>query len=303
MVIVELSGGMGNQMFEYAAGRSLAMQRQVPLKLYSHKLKFNWSRNYALKALRIDERFIRPGEVKRELKSCTIYRELPGGVDKNNFNAAGSVYLDGYWQSYRYFENIEPVIREEFTFHAPPSGKNKIIAEQIEKSESVAVHVRRGDFVTISKTLSRYGGICDMNYYQRCFSYIKSKTSDPVFYIFSDDPKWVKENLPVDGKVVYVTHNSNKKHSKWENNYYYRNSLLLFKNLIPEKGFEDLRLMSLCKHFIIANSSFSWWGAWLGKNKSKIVCAPSRWINASPDQEENAIAEYNDLIPDSWINL
>jgi glycosyl transferase family 11 len=302
MVIVELSGGLGNQMFQYAAGRSLSCKKKVPLKLYTHKLKSNWHRTYALKSLNIEESFISRHETKKLLieNNNSPYKELPGGFNEKFFELEEPVFLKGYWQSEKYFKDIETLIRKDFTFRNQPEGKNKNLVEQIGNSESIAVHVRRGDFVTINKTNERYGGICDLNYYQKCLNYIKETISNPVFFIFSDDPKWVKENLKPDAPVVYVNHNSGRKHFKWENNYYFRNSLIIFKNLFPGKSYEDLRLMSSCKHFIIANSSFSWWGAWLGNHQNKIICAPARWINATPDKIETAAAEYNDLIPETW---
>ncbi|MEP7171081.1 MAG: alpha-1,2-fucosyltransferase [Bacteroidota bacterium] len=305
MVIVELSGGLGNQMFEYAAGRSLAVKNNVPLKLFTHKLSRNWHRTYVLKCFNIEEQLISRSETNKLLKqkSCTVYKELPGGFDKKFFEIKGNAFLKGYRQSEKYFKNIDELIKKDFTFKDVPTGKNKDFSEQISNADAVAVHVRRGDFVTINKANARYGGVCDLNYYQKCFHYIKEKISNPVFYIFSDDPKWAEENLKPDAPAVYVSNNSTRKHFKLENNYYFRNSLIIFKNLFPDKSYEDMRLMSSCKHFIIANSSFSWWAAWLGNHKNKIICAPSRWVNAAPDKIETAIKEYNDLIPETWVKF
>ncbi len=303
MVIVELSGGLGNQMFQYAAGRSLALRNNTTLKLFTRKLNRNWHRVYALNCFNIEEQIAGKNETDKlfKKKSCIIYKESPGGFNKSFFEVKENVVLKGYWQSEKYFRDNELLLKKEFTFKIDPSEKNKNLIEQIRSCESVAVHVRRGDFVTINKANERYGGICDLNYYQKCQDYIKAATNNPVFFIFSDDPKWVKENLKPEGKAVYISHNSRRMHFKWENNYYFRNSLILFKNLFPDKSYEDLRLMSNCKHFIIANSSFSWWGAWLGNYQNKIVCAPSRWINPIPGKIETAMSEYKDLIPDSWI--
>ncbi|MEO5571598.1 MAG: alpha-1,2-fucosyltransferase [Bacteroidia bacterium] len=305
MVIVELSGGLGNQMFQYAAGRRLSFKNKIPLKLFTHKLSRNWHRTYSLKYLNVEEQFISENETRKlvEKNVIEVYKEIPGGFNKKIFEIKNSVFLKGYWQSEKYFKDYDPLIRNDFTFKHHPSGKNKNLIEQMNKCESVAIHVRRGDFVTIDKTNARYGGICDLKYYQRCLNYIKDKISNPHFFIFSDDPKWVRENLKPDGEVTYVTHNSTKKHFKLENNYYYRNSLILFKNIFPDKSYEDLRLMSTCKHFIIANSSFSWWAAWLGNYQRKIICAPSRWINPATDNVETAAAEYQDLIPETWIKV
>ena len=305
MVIVELSGGLGNQMFQYAAGRSLALKNKTPIKLFTHKLSRNWHRSYVLNCFNIDEQVVSKNETDKLLKnkSCFVYKEIPGGFNKNFFEIKENVFLKGYWQSEKYFKDNALLLRKEFTFKIEPSEKNKNLIEQIRNCESVAIHVRRGDFITIHKANARYGGICDMSYYQKCLNYIKETVSNPVFFIFSDEPKWVQENLKPEGKAVYVTHNSGRKHFKWENNYYFRNSLILFKNLFPDKSYEDMRLMSNCKHFIIANSSFSWWGAWLGNHPDKIVCTPSRWINPTNDKIGIAESEFKDLIPGTWTKI
>jgi hypothetical protein len=305
MIVAELTGGIGNQLFQYAAARSLAHKNNVQLKLSINRLKYNWYYNYCLQPFNIEENFISAGKEKKLLKAnqISLLKEIVGGFNKNFFEQKDNLYLKGYWQSEKYFKDIGPLIRKEFTFKSKPSGKNEDVAGLIQNSESIAIHVRRGDYVTIDTAVKKYGGICDLDYYQKCVDYLSAKVKNPVVFIFSNDPKWVKENLKLNAEAVYVTHNSTRKHFKFENNYLFRNSLILFKNFIVDKSYEDFRLMSLCKHFIIANSSFSWWGAWLGNHPGKIVCAPSRWINAIPDKIKIADAEYKDLIPESWIKI
>jgi hypothetical protein len=305
MVIVELSGGLGNQMFQYAAGRNLAIKNKVPLKLYTHKLKLNWQRSYALKPFNIEENFISRAEIKELIKKnkCTVFTEQSGGFNKELISITDTILLKGYWQADRYFKDIELILRNEFTFKYAARNKNKKLGEEISNTEAIAVHIRRGDFVTVNRAKERYGGVCDLTYYKNSISFIKEIIDNPKFFIFSDDPKWAKENLKPDAPVVYVEHNSTRKHFKLENNFYFRNSLILIKNFFPNKSFEDMRLMILCKHFIIANSSFSWWAAWLGNHPNKIVCAPSRWINPAPDKIETASKEYTDLIPETWIKI
>lgn len=175
------------------------------------------------------------------------------------------VYLSGYWQSEKFFSNISDEICELY-------GSLKInnyskYDEQILSTESVSLHVRRGDYVNNSL----HGNVCNLNYYTRAVEYVSNKIDKPKFFIFSDDISWCRENLQVND-AVYVDENKGK-HS-----------------------YLDMRLMSMCKHNIIANSSFSWWGAYLNANKSKIVIAPTRWFNCSD-------IATGDLIPNTWSKL
>ena len=141
----------------------------------------------------------------------------------------------------------------------------------IQSSDAVAIHVRRGDYISNQNT-TEFHGICSLDYYHKAIDEIISKVNDPHFFVFSDDPEWTQENLKIDAPTTYVAHNSS------------------------DKNYEDLRLMSLCNHFIIANSSFSWWGAWLSRNESKIVIAPSRWFQD---------IKYNDSdrLPEEWKRI
>ena len=180
-------------------------------------------------------------------------------------------YVRGFWQSELYFKSIEELIRKDFTFASEPTGSNKELAKAIATQQAVSLHIRRGDYVNIQST-NEYHGTCSIEYYQKAIEYILSNLSDPVFYIFSDDLPWVKANLDVSAPHIFAEGND------------------------ATTNFEDLRLMSLCKHHIIANSSFSWWGAWLNPSKTKIVIAPKRWMN---DPEFDS----KDLIPKNWIRI
>jgi hypothetical protein len=190
------------------------------------------------------------------------------GYQPDAFAKPGHVYLAGTWASERYFDEAADSIREQFTFAAPPEDENERILDCIRSRNAVSVHVRRGDYVSIPETNERHG-TCGLDYYHSAFEHIAEREADPVVYVFSDDPAWVQEHLKLPCPTVYVTHN------------------------VGKRNYEDLRLMAACRHFIIANSTFSWWGAWLGQGDGKIVVAPKRW--------GNKLDEMDDPVPENWI--
>lgn len=181
-----------------------------------------------------------------------------------------NVYLEGYWQSERYFEDIKEIVQKEFTLKTPLEGLNLILAEEIRTVDAVSMHVRRGDYVT-DENVSTMHGVCDLEYYRKAVDKVVQTLKDPCFFVFSDDPEWVADNLKLRHPARYISHNSSLAH-------------------------EDLRLMSLCRHHIIANSSFSWWGAWLSTCHEKLVIAPNKWFN-------NFKVDTSDLIPKAWIRI
>ncbi len=181
------------------------------------------------------------------------------------------VYLDGYWQSERYFKEIEPTIRDEFRAKEPLAGKNKELGDLVLSVNAASLHVRRADYVT-NPLANLWNGTCDVDYYVRAISTIASTVENPHFFVFSDDIEWARQNIPLDHNAVYVDHNN------------------------AATNYEDLRLMSLCKHNIIANSTFSWWGAWLNRNPDKVVIAPQKWFQTPK-------MDTRDLVPDTWITL
>jgi len=296
MVIVRLIGGLGNQMFQYAAGRSLALRHGTTLKLDISGFEQYPLRRYSLGCFNICEEFATPEEVAR-LKSPPrsrlvrlvrrAWRKLTGptpyyrqpvfyesmlhSFDPNIWKTPKHVYLDGYWQSEKYFKDIEQLIRDEFTIRIDQDSHSRKIAAMIAATNSVSIHVRRGDYVSNPVT-NRVHGVCELEYYMKCVHYIEDKVESPDFFVFSDDPDWVVENLRLPFPMTFVTHNGGG------------------------REYEDLRLMSLCKHHIIANSSFSWWGAWLNANSGKVVLAPWQWFN-------DRARDTRDLLPDSWIKV
>jgi hypothetical protein len=296
MIIVKLMGGLGNQMFQYAAARRLAIHHNTELKLdlsFLQNQKMTSHRIYGLKHLSIESSCANPLEL---IRYTGIYKNRPMSnlvrmlraigllapcanmcverqfhFDPAVLGAPDNTYLDGYWQSEKYFMEIEKTIHNEFAVSSEPDDWNQRMAEDIKTSESISIHVRRGDYVS-DKTTVEYHGVCSLEYYRTAIDMILLHTRSPRIFIFSDDPAWVKKNLGIHYPMTLMDHND------------------------PYHGHEDLRLMSLCRHHIIANSSFSWWGAWLSHNPNKIVIAPKKWF-------KKAGINTIDLLPDGWIRI
>lgn len=292
MVVSHIIGGLGNQMFQYALGRSLAMALDTELRLdvsdfsgYALYQGFELGRVFDASFQIASE-----GEVQKVLgwRSNRLCRRV---LKRRHFSAlrnkqfvvepgfqfwpgAASIgddcYLVGYWQSEKYFSDIKDIIRADFTFREEMRKPNAELAAQISQCNAVSLHVRRGDYAYNQKTNSIHG-LCSLDYYRSAVSYMAERLRSPVFFIFSDDMPWVKNNLKIDFPCTYVEHNK------------------------AAESHNDMRLMSLCKHHIIANSSFSWWGAWLNAHLDKTVIAPRRWF-ANGGRTE-------DLIPDGWVSL
>lgn len=185
-------------------------------------------------------------------------------------NVPRDCYLVGYWQSEKYFRDKASVIRADFTFKTSLTNRNAELAEQIEHVNAVSLHVRRGDYANNQKTNATHG-LCSLDYYRGAVRYVSNRLEQPYFFIFSDDMAWVKENLKMDVHHLFVEHNHGL------------------------ESYNDMRLMSLCRHHIIANSSFSWWGAWLNPSLEKIVVAPKKWF-----ANDTNVA---DLFPPGWVIL
>jgi hypothetical protein len=289
MIIVKLMGGLGNQMFQYAAGRRLSNFRGTELKLdlswFESISAVDTRRQYELGAFTIQEQFasseetgrFREGLLLRKFGFLFPFRERRHihekhyQFDPDILRLPDNVYLDGYWQSPKYFSDIQDMIQTEFAVRTGPDDVNRRMADEIAGAEAVAVHVRRGDYVSNPAT-SNYHGTCSMEYYQIAVKAILGRVKQPHFFVFSDDPAWARENFPLAGLKTVIDQNG------------------------ADRAFEDMRLMSLCKYHIIANSSFSWWGAWLSKNPEKIVIAPKQWFN-------DPKIVTGDLIPETWIRL
>lgn len=294
MIIVKLMGGLGNQMFQYAAARSLALEKRTWVYLdpsFLHEdAKGRWTqREYELDAFNIQYKFERSGRIRflRRLNTKNYMKRLQDSslwffpyrnfyqpdhkFHPEMFTYPKNTYLHGYFQSEKYFANHEDQLRKDFEFLEPAKDRNAEVLEQIRNSNAISIHVRRGDYVTLAAA-NAFHGLMGAEYYAEGARQIASKTGKQhSYFVFSDEPQWAKDNLKFPGETTYIDWNSGK------------------------ASFEDMRLMSNCKHHIIANSSFSWWGAWLNPSKEKIVVAPKQWFNDASPQD--------DIIPASWIKL
>lgn len=270
MIISRIYGGMGNQMFQYAYGRMLAHKHKTKFKIYFDDCGFGWaehSKRLTLTNFNIEAE--EATEKDRALHICDSKKLLARFFHKINRTIRGLHYIgdgarvhtyhwdalqapdnsftDGFWQSHIYFESIAPVIRKEFSISQPLSDHAKKIEQQIKKSDSISIHVRRGDYLQQTQTYV----ICDVDYYKRALKELKKKVHNPVVFVFSNDADWVKKYLKLEVPAVVV-----------ENT----------------QAYEDMHLMSCCKHNISSNSTFGWWGAWLNDNPDKIVILPERWL-------------------------
>lgn len=292
MIISQIIGGLGNQMFQYAAGRALSLEYGVPLRLdvfgfadYSLHQGFELQHVFncpAKTAAESDVRSIlgwqfspsirrivaRPGMAPFRRKAFVVEPHFHYWPEINH--VPQECYLHGYWQSEKYFQSHASDIRDDFAFKRTFSNRNAELAEQIAQANAVSLHVRRGDYANNTKTAATHG-LCTLDYYHEAIQYICERVERPNFFIFSDDMAWVKEHLKIDSPCQHVDHN------------------------FGAENYNDMRLMSLCKHHIIANSSFSWWGAWLNPSADKIAIAPKQWFANETNTQ--------DLIPDEWLVL
>lgn len=287
MKLVTLSGGLGNQMFQYAFYLALKVSDRNVFVYKNKILNYAEHNGYELDRLfgiekRCENLWVTDLFAIKGLGNVFKHIVFPVKVRErvlHDFSVYGSwlkyvpfygVHLVGYWQSERYFEQVKDVVRKTFIFdERKVSGQTKACLDKLSVENSVSIHVRRGDYL-LAINMQTLGNICDIFYYRKAISFIGEKVNNPTFYIFSDDIKWAKENLLLPDNAVFVDWNTGK--GSWQ----------------------DMFLMSKCKHNIIANSSFSWWGAWLNNYENKIVLAPDRWLHSVPAP---------DIIPESWIKI
>jgi hypothetical protein len=286
MVIVHLKGGLGNQLFQYAVARQIAHNHDVSLKLDLSFLlsdspnKAYTHRDLELNKLNINAEIATEEEIQtlwkkrwQNLFQPTWIKEHGADLNKKVLKASKSCYLDGFWQSEKYFLNIQEIIRKEFSFKELLEESHFLEwIKKIKSCNSVSIHFRRGDYVQ-NAIANQYHGVCSIDYYQKSVQLIFQKVLNPVFFVFSDDIQWVKNNFWIDFPVYFVEKSDENRHS-------------------------DFQMMSLCKHNIIANSSYSWWAAWLNSNENKIVISPEKWFE-NPYRQ----AQIHDLIPEKWIKM
>ncbi len=281
---------MGNQLFQYAAGKALSLRKGTPLYLdisgFDHLPEGTTKRVFELKPLQICAAPASPSQVEKLANPQglariwnkwmpyyrkRIYQEPFYHFDPHFFRASSNTILKGYWQSERYFGDFQDIIRRELTVRTPLTPATEALARKIASVNAVSVHIRRGDYANDAKTNS-YHGLCSPEYYRRALRLIAEKTRDIELFVFSDEIPWAKENLLTEFPVTFVDHNDSL------------------------HAYEDLHLMSCCRHHIIANSSFSWWGAWLNHKPGKIVIATAQWFAQSD-------SDTKDLLPQEWLTL
>ena len=292
MVITNLIGGLGNQMFQYAVGRAFSLKSGISLRL-----DISGFANYGLhQGFELQRIFNTTAEIANESdvhsilgwQSSPIIRRIVSRPSMVAFRRKGFVvephfqywkgirnvppecYLLGYWQSENYFSEVATQIRSDFSFQLPLKQENAELANQIARTSAVSLHVRRGDYVTNLNAAATYK-MCSIDYYNSSIRHVAARVHKPYFYIFSDDINWAKNNITIDFPCRYIDHNEG------------------------EESYNEMILMSLCQHHNIANSSYSWWGAILNPNVKKIVVAPRFWFSKEINTQ--------DLIPGSWATL
>ncbi|MBU9698238.1 alpha-1,2-fucosyltransferase [Rhodobacteraceae bacterium HSP-20] len=286
MIHVRLAGGLGNQLFQYAAGRALALRRGTGLLLDTRELGRGGPAHsvYGLHHFAIEARIARDADLppdrsrplahllwRRFGRNPRFLRERGLGLNSAVLDAPDGTYLHGYFQSEAYFSDALPALRHELSIVTAPSAENAgWLARIAADGDAVSLHMRRGDYVSDAKGATTHG-TCDAAHYRRAIAALTERTGrTPSLYVFSDDPDWVRTNLDLGLPMHVPGHNG------------------------PDVPHEDLRLMSACRHHIIANSTFSWWAAWLDPRPDAITIAPRRWF-------ANPSLSNPDILPARWI--
>lgn len=287
MKIIRFNGGLGNQMFQYALYLSLKNKGYKvygDLSFFRIKKEHNGYELNKIFGVLIDEKYneIYKFFLETNMIVIKILRMILRVIFKERYvyqkdtvfskelliNSKIKVY-SGCWQSEKFFLEIKDQIYRDFKFSKFNEKENILIEKKIKEVNSVSIHVRRGDYLNYKNIYAEV----TKNYYQNAIDYIEKRIEEPVFFIFSDDIKWCKKNLKLKGIFYYIDWNKN------------------------EKSYRDMQLMSLCKNNIIANSTFSWWGAWLNKNENKIVIAPQNWYLIGSKLNDQ------DIIPLNWKKI
>lgn len=297
MIVVALKGGLGNQLFQYAAGRAFALRLGRPLRLDLSELeRRRWSKDHTPRAFELA-----PYDIRAELvhRDATRLRRAASSVLPAALldRATGTVTLgerdlprpaphrararvlrlEGYFQSERFFANAEGEIRRDLRPRNDLRPAHAALLERIRAGTSASLHLRRGDYLT-NPAASAHHGVLPLDYYRAALAELRRRVGSPSLFVFSDEPGWAREHLDLPEPFEVVGGEPGR------------------ASLAP---FEDLWLMSQCQHHVIANSSFSWWGAWLGTCREKVVIAPARWF---ADEATNA-ARGADVVPGRWLRV
>ncbi|SFH87340.1 alpha-1,2-fucosyltransferase [Pisciglobus halotolerans] len=294
MKIVKFKGGLGNQLFQYAFMRLLEVGYGIS-EVKADFTYYNGVKGDQVRKPRIEQLNTKIKKAtETDLNNVFLFSHLGDPLsfkykfkvmlefmlnnkyyyekDRKKRNVQQIIeynYFDGYWQSWKYLEQIEKELKKEISYNKDFDEKTKNFIDKIKKENAVFIGIRRGDYLESTKTRKHYG-IFDSDYYTKAIEYIKEKVDTPVFYIFSNDIQWVKENMNFDANVIYRTEDK------------------------QVSDIEELFIMAACKHAIIVNSTFYWWGAWLIENENKIVIAPKKWF-----KDDKPI----DIVPNEWIKF
>ncbi|SIS92941.1 Glycosyl transferase family 11 [Thalassolituus maritimus] len=285
MITIKLNGGLGNQLFQYSVGRALSLKYDVPLRIDASLYQFYDVHPFRLSSYSIGgSLYSRPGKLYKIINSIkvqsnlkklnlrkNVYIEESIEYDPGVISMGADAVLYGYFQSEKYFSSIRDVLLKDLQIGQLQKECCGHIVNEIVGQESASLHVRRGDYVTNGEA-NKVHGLCGLNYIYESVSIIRNRVGNSHLriFVFSDDIEWCRNNIELDN-VFFVEGNDTS----------------------PEV---DLYLMSLCSHNIIANSTFSWWGAWLNQNSKKIVICPRQWFRS------NSLSD-RDIVPDSWLRL
>ena len=293
-IITQIQGGLGNQLFQYATGRALALKFGEVLVLddrwYGPQQEGVTPRSFLLSRLRIagEIRTCRDSirapkrwrRIAQTIWPCSpfVFKERRGYVFEKSLDrmrpyASQDLYLMGYWQSFRYFESIRPELLIEFTpMDSLASHYERYCDQILHTRDATMVHIRRGDYVNLPSAAKIHGAL-DLSYYQAAMKQLVQEKPNAQFFVFSDDIPWAKAYLPFQERITFI------------------------ENLPQEDAVvQELALMRSCQHHIIANSSLSWWGAWLGNNPSQRVLCPTRWLG-------DPSLPLDDLLPAQWQRI
>lgn len=286
MIITKPIGGLGNQLFQYATGKVLALKHNTNLALDISEFDYYKVHAYSLSHFNITADDFHLSRIRKKIcKSLLhnpyypfmIYKEANCRFDAKVLLLPDQTYLDGYWQSEKYFSMIRATLLNELTLKSSLSTYSEEILKKINQKNSVSVHVRRGDYITNPEAAKIYVQ-CNESYYKIAYEKMKAELSDPHFFIFSDDINWAKTHLNFISPVTFIEDPN-------------------------QKNYEDLHLMRSCKHNITANSTFSWWAAWCNININKLIITPKDWFLIKKLPESGVMLDEKDLLPEAWFKI
>ncbi|WP_285008124.1 alpha-1,2-fucosyltransferase [Pedobacter faecalis] len=289
MVIATITSGLGNQLFQYALAKHISVKNGTPLVLDTRFYRSDYAKE-SQRGFKLDNFNIHYKPLTKQVEYFLKFTKLFKRQTLHPFFSAKiedyyhynpdvlrklnpHIIIKGYWHSEKYFKDISGIIRDDLKFTNTPSPEFAHFYEELKQAAvPVSIHVRRGDYVSHPE-FSKTFGFVGLPYYEHAIQSIKEKYPEARFFIFTDDQNWVKENLKLESSAIYV------------------------ENTGENADIDDLHLMSLCHHNIIANSSYSWWGAWLNSNPDKTVLAPKNWFKNQPNWNTK------DLLPSTWQTI